>query len=118
MSKTSRQEQSSATFHFSSETKANPIAGIQQFFNGDPIDKIRSDLDSLRDTTITESYGDLDKDDKWLIIDFFRRISNLVEATHLLITVSKALKWQPLLPVNHIAVFPMKHSSKQVWLSI
>lgn len=86
MSNTTRTDQPSSNFPFSSETQVNSIAGIQQFFNGDPIDKIRSDLESLRDTTITESYGELDKEDKWLIIDFFRRISNLVEATHLLIS--------------------------------
>lgn len=68
------------------EIQSNPVIGIQQFFNGDPIDKIRSDMDNLRDTTITESYGDLDKEDKWLLIDFLRRISNLVEVAHLLIT--------------------------------
>ncbi len=71
------------------EVQANPIIGILQFFNGDSINKIRSDLDNLRDTTITESYGDLDKDDKWLLIVFLGRISNLIEVAHLLVTSDK-----------------------------
>lgn len=71
------------------EIQANPIIGILQFFNGDSIHKIRSDLDNLRDTTITESYGDLDKDDKWLLIVFLQRISNLIEVVHLLVTPDK-----------------------------
>lgn len=86
MSDKPKTDQSSPIFPFSFETQVNSIAGIKQFFNGDPIEKIRGDLEALRDTTITESYGELDKEDKWLIIDFFRRISNLVEATHLLIS--------------------------------
>lgn len=59
---------------------------IQKFFNGDSIEKIREDLDNLRDTTITESYGELDKEDKWLMIELIHRISGLVDAAHLLIS--------------------------------
>ncbi|WP_127133060.1 hypothetical protein [Pseudoflavitalea rhizosphaerae] len=70
----------------STQSLSNPIASIHQFFNGDSIEKIRSDMDNLQTTTITESYGDLDKEDKWLLIDFLRRISNLIEVAHVLIT--------------------------------
>ena len=61
-------------------------SALHQFFNGDSIEKIRSDMDNLQNTTITESYGDLDKEDKWLLVDFLRRISNLIEVAHVLIT--------------------------------
>ncbi|QEC44153.1 hypothetical protein [Pseudobacter ginsenosidimutans] len=68
------------------ETLSESLLQIQKFFNGDSIEKIRIDLEQLRDTTITESYGELDKEDKWLLIEFLRRIAGLVEAAHLLTT--------------------------------
>lgn len=68
------------------QTITECVIQIQKFFNGDSIEKIREDLESLRDTTITESYGELDKEDKWLMIELLRRISDLVETAHLLTT--------------------------------
>ncbi|WP_127133246.1 hypothetical protein [Pseudoflavitalea rhizosphaerae] len=68
------------------EPSETVITSIHQLFNGDSIEKIRSDMDNLQNTTITESYGDLNKEDKWLLIDFLRRISNLIEVAHVLIT--------------------------------
>lgn len=71
-------------FALSPEIQEQPIIGIKQFFSGDSVEKVRMDLDQLKETTITESYGDLDKDDKWLLIDFLRRVGNLIEVAHLL----------------------------------
>jgi hypothetical protein len=84
MSKTPKTDQSLPVITLSPEVQANPLLGIQQFFNGDSLKKVRNDLDNLRDTTITESYGDLDKEDKWLSIDLIRRLANLVEVAHLI----------------------------------
>ncbi|QEC44569.1 hypothetical protein [Pseudobacter ginsenosidimutans] len=69
---------------FPPEIQANPAIGIRQFFNGDSLHKVRADLENLRNTTITESYGDLDKEDKWLLVDFLRRIGILIELAHLI----------------------------------
>ncbi|WP_127125101.1 hypothetical protein [Pseudoflavitalea rhizosphaerae] len=77
-------DQQIPTISFPPEIQANPAIGIRQFFNGDSLEKVRKDLEDLRDTTITESYGDLDKQDKWLLIDFLRRIGNLIELAHLI----------------------------------
>ncbi|WP_127129867.1 hypothetical protein [Pseudoflavitalea rhizosphaerae] len=68
------------------ETLSESLLQIRKFFNCDSIEKVRTDLEHLRDTTITESYGELDKEDKWLLIEFLRRIAGLVEAAHLLTT--------------------------------
>lgn len=59
---------------------------LQQFFNGDTIDHARQELDQLRDTLITESYGDLEREEKWLLIDFVRRVGNLIETAHTMYT--------------------------------
>ncbi len=79
-------DQDLSAITLSPEIQANPIIGIQQFFNGDSLEKVKQDLDNLRDTTVTESYGDLDKEDKWLLIDFIRRIANLVELAYIIRT--------------------------------
>lgn len=67
-----------------SQIIAECIVQIQKFFDGDSIEKVRADLENLLETTVTESYSDLDKDDKWLTFYLFRRISSLVETVHLL----------------------------------
>lgn len=55
---------------------------LQRFFNGDTIDHALSELDVLRETLITESYGELERNEKWLMIDFLRRIGNLIGTAH------------------------------------
>ncbi|WP_127130721.1 hypothetical protein [Pseudoflavitalea rhizosphaerae] len=84
MSKNTKTNLALPDFNLSPEVQAQPIIGIQHFFNGESVQKIRLDLDKLKETTITESYGELDKDDKWLLVDFLRRIGNLIEVAHLL----------------------------------
>lgn len=80
----SKTDQSLSDFTMAAEVQSDPLLAIKQFFNGDPIEKVRADLENLRDTTITESYGDLDKDDKWMLVEFLRRISGLVEAANVI----------------------------------
>lgn len=84
MSKTQKTNFALPDFILPPEVQAQPMIGIQHFFNGESVGKIRLDLDKLKETTITESYGDLDKDDKWLLVDFLRRIGHLIEIAHLL----------------------------------
>jgi hypothetical protein len=84
MSKKMQTNHALPKFNLSPDVQAQPIVGIQHFFNGESVEKIRLDLDKLKETTITESYGELDKDDKWLLVDFLRRIGNLIEVAHLL----------------------------------
>lgn len=71
-------------FMLSPEIQANPFIGLQQFFNGESIEQIRTELEKLKETTVTESYGELEKEDKWFMMDFFRRINNLVEVAYLM----------------------------------
>ena len=51
---------------------------INQFFNGQSIEEVQHELAQLKETLITESYGELDKGDKWCMIDFMKRIESLI----------------------------------------
>ena len=70
----------------SPEIKTDPAIGIRQFFNGNTLEEVFFELQNLRETTITESYGGLDKEDKWLMFAFFNRLEKLIEAVHVLHT--------------------------------
>ena len=72
-----------------SELNVNLENGLLRFFNGDTIEKIVGDLKHIEETTITESYGELDKDDKWQMIDFFRRLKSFIEGMHSLFMQTK-----------------------------
>lgn len=61
------------------EMQAGLIEGFREFFNGDTIDRVRNDLQLVFNTTITEAYGELDPEDKYMVVEFFRRIGNLIE---------------------------------------
>ena len=69
----------------SPEVQATLNAGILQFLNGETIEKLKEDLHRLQDTTITECYGELDKEDKWLMVDFIRRMGNLIDLFQLVL---------------------------------
>lgn len=58
-----------------------------KFFNGDSLEHALSELDLLRETLITENYGDLERNDKWLMIDFLRRIGTLINTAHCIFQV-------------------------------
>ena len=51
---------------------------LQQFFNGQSPEEVQYELAQLKETLITESYGELDKGDKWFMIDFMKRIESLI----------------------------------------
>ncbi|NML22444.1 hypothetical protein HHL16_16285 [Pseudoflavitalea sp. G-6-1-2] len=51
---------------------------LQQFFNGQPAEEVQHELAQLKETLITESYGELDRGDKWFMIDFIKRIETLI----------------------------------------
>ncbi|QEC41683.1 hypothetical protein [Pseudobacter ginsenosidimutans] len=87
----SKTDQALSDCMMTSEMQSDPLLAIKQFFNGDPIEKVRADLENLRDTTITESFGDLDKNDKWLLVEFLQRISGLVEAANVINSSQAAL---------------------------
>lgn len=55
---------------------------LQKFFNGQTIEEVQSEIELLRETLITESYGELDKEDKWFLIEFIKRVADLVETTN------------------------------------
>lgn len=53
-----------------------------EFFNGETLEETLASLNDLRNTTITESYGELDKSDKWFMIDLFNRLQHLISRLH------------------------------------
>lgn len=64
------------------EVLNNPRVGIEIFFSGNSLEEVKSDIEKLKETTITESYGDLDKEDKWNTMEMFRRLSFLVDVAN------------------------------------
>ncbi|MBO9632541.1 MAG: hypothetical protein J7578_05440 [Chitinophagaceae bacterium] len=67
------------TISLKPELQAGLIESFRAFFNGDVLGTVRNDLQLVFDTTITESYGELDAEDKYMVVDFFRRIGTLIE---------------------------------------
>lgn len=51
---------------------------VNEFFNGESLEHTLTELNDLKITTITESYGELDKSDKWFVVDFFNRLHLLI----------------------------------------
>lgn len=62
----------------------NPHLGIRKFFDGENIEEVRERLEDLQQTLITEGYGELDSNDKWLTVEFLKRIGVLIESSYIL----------------------------------
>lgn len=74
----------SANYRLSEKELNDPYVILAAFVNGQTLEELRTELASLRLTTITEGYGNLDKEAKWLTVEYLDRLEKLVEVVFLL----------------------------------
>lgn len=63
---------------------SDPYLGINKFFDCESIEEVRERFDSMQETILTESYSDLDRDEKWNLFNFMKRMKMLIESAFVL----------------------------------
>ncbi|WEK35149.1 MAG: hypothetical protein P0Y53_21885 [Candidatus Pseudobacter hemicellulosilyticus] len=80
-----------------SKEEINPFnLAIANFVNGQSLEELKEELEHLKLTTITECYGELDKGKKWLLMDFFERLHELIPAAFYLNQKQLAIALNPI----------------------
>lgn len=63
---------------------ADPTLAIKTIYDGETIAEIRDQFDLMREALFTESYGDLDQNDKWFVSQLVNRTEKLLEAGYII----------------------------------
>lgn len=66
------------------EEIADPALGIKKFLDGESIDEVRRHFEVLREAVLTESYGELEANDKWLLLNYMYRLETLIESAYII----------------------------------
>lgn len=62
----------------------NPYQAISNFFDTESLAEIRETFDEFSETLFTESFGELDSNNKYLHLRFLRRIEALIEGSYII----------------------------------
>lgn len=62
----------------------DPYDGIRQFFDGENIQEIRAAFERMKETLLTESFGEQESSDKYMIVYFMNRLEILYESCFIL----------------------------------